>query len=166
MKLLTAGQYISIITWSMTSITYCRQQWKDLVVECKNIDAVLELPDATPLERTLDGSIKVQGAAFGWPSKPPVAYTVTTKDTTCSSKTPTDGESKPVLLQVGDVVHSADGQKEGVSTIRVETADGTINGMVDLAGTSRFCHLPFHHPRVRSLFLLLSLPARGVKHCL
>jgi hypothetical protein len=27
-KLLTAGSYISIITWSMTSITYCRQQWK------------------------------------------------------------------------------------------------------------------------------------------
>ena len=40
-KLLTAGSYISIITWSMVSITVCRQQWKDLCVECKNIDGIL-----------------------------------------------------------------------------------------------------------------------------
>ena len=129
-KLLTAGQYISIITWSMTSITYCRQQWKDLVVECKNIDAVLELPDATPLERTSDGTIDLNGAAFGWPAKPPTTYTVAANDTPCSS---TKGEvSDAVLLQSGDIVKAIDGQKDGMKSIRVETADGKSNGWVEL----------------------------------
>ena len=39
--------------WSMTSITYCRQQWKDLEVECKNIDGILELPDSGKKKKTL-----------------------------------------------------------------------------------------------------------------
>ena len=127
-KLLTAGSYISIITWSMTSITYCRQQWKDLCVECKNIDAVLELPDAVPLERTVDGSIQLKGAAFGWPAKPPVAYTVTKKDTPCTP----DGKADPVMLQEGDVVHSVDDQKQGTEAVRVKTADDKANGFVKL----------------------------------
>jgi|EP01046_Picozoa_sp_COSAG06_P014583 hypothetical protein len=37
----------------MTSITYCRQQWKDLEVECKNIDGILELPDSGKKKKTL-----------------------------------------------------------------------------------------------------------------
>ena len=132
-KLLTAGQYISIITWSMTSITYCRQQWKDLVVECKNVDAVLELPDATPLEHTLDGSIQANGAAFGWPAKPPASYTVVAKDTRCRSSKGAEDESTTFLLQAGDVVESTDTPKDGMKSIRVQTADGKLNGWVDFA---------------------------------
>ena len=52
-KLLTAGQYISIITWSMTSITYCRQQWKDLVAKHSSLYCLAFLYAASdmPLKR-------------------------------------------------------------------------------------------------------------------
>ncbi len=128
-KLLTAGSYISIITWSMVSITYCRQQWKDLCVECKNIDEILELPDSPPLERTADGSIWLTDAAFGWPLKPPVSYKVIVKDTVCAHDE--QGES---LLQVDDVVQSCEDKEEKQSdTTRVKTVDGKANGWVKLA---------------------------------
>ena len=131
-KLLTAGSYISIITWSMTSITYCRQQWKDLCQECKNIDELLELPDSTPLRNNPDGAITADGASFGWPAKPPVAYTVTAKDTPCEGVAGGDSPKEPGVLQVGEVVHSVDGQMQGTESVRVKTADGKTNGWVKL----------------------------------
>ena len=133
-KLLTAGSYISIITWSMTSITYCRQQWKDLCVECKNIDQLLELPDSAPMERTPDGSIRAQGAAFGWPAKPPATYTVTEEETPCKQ----DGQGEPVLLKAGDVVQACEnGEQEGKESARVRTADGDTSGWVKLAALKK-----------------------------
>ena len=98
-KLLTAGQYISIISYSMQSLTESRQQWKDLKVECKNIDQVLELPDSEPLSRTADGSIRLQGASFGWPTKPPAQYTVKANGTPC--KAVTDGGVQRDAVNVG-----------------------------------------------------------------
>ena len=121
----------------MTSITYCRQQWKDLCVECKNIDAVLELPDSVPLERSVDGSIQATGAAFGWPAKPPVGYTVTAKDAVCTP----DGKAESVMLQEGDVVQSVDDQKQGTEgidqSVRVKTADDAANGWVKLTALKK-----------------------------
>eukprot|EP01052_Picozoa_sp_SAG31_P009029 SAG31_NODE_467_length_15267_cov_13.792919_5_plen_364_part_00 len=55
--LLSAGSYIQIITTSMEWYTNARNNWRDLAAECKNLDAVLSLPDGEPLERTADGSI-------------------------------------------------------------------------------------------------------------
>jgi hypothetical protein len=59
------GSYISIITWSMTSITYCRQQWKDLCTECKNIDELLELPDAPALGEQAPADDRKRGGGGG-----------------------------------------------------------------------------------------------------
>lgn len=134
-KLLTAGQYISIITFSMQSITDSRQQWRDLCVECKNIDQVLALPDSEPLERTVDGSIRLSNASFGWPMRPPTQYTVKANDTPCDSVT--EGDKENAALQAGDVVASVDGQQKGRGQVRVQTADGSSNGWVQLSALEK-----------------------------
>ena len=126
-KLLTAGSYISIITWSMVSITVCRQQWKDLCVECKNIDGILRLPDSVPLQRTLDGSIRLKNAAFGWPVKPPTSYTVI-KDTACTRD---KGQQGDALLQLGEIVQSC--QQEGKDSVLVEREDKKTKVLVALS---------------------------------
>ncbi len=131
-KLLTAGSYISIITWSMVSITVCRQQWKDLCVECKNIDDILELPDSVPLERTADSSIRLTKATFGWPLKPPTSYEVTTKDTVCKQD---EGQQEDALLQIGEIVLSC--QQEGKDSVLVETENKKTKGTVELSALKK-----------------------------
>ncbi len=135
-KLLTAGSYISIISFSMQSITEARQQWRDLCVECKNIDAVLALPDATPLAHTADGSIQLTDASFGWPMKPPAKFKVKTDGTSCSSVT--EGVlADAVLLCAGDLVVGVDGQKKGRDQVRVKSMDGVRNGWVKVAALEK-----------------------------
>jgi ABC-type multidrug transport system fused ATPase/permease subunit len=83
-KLLTAGQYIQIISASMTALQRTVAQWKEFVIEAKSIDDILLLPDAEPLQRSADGTIRLSQASFGWPVKPPQRYEVTAKgDTPC-----------------------------------------------------------------------------------
>ena len=106
------SRYISIISFSMQSITEARQQWRDLCVECTNIDAVLALPDATPLQHTADGSIQLTDASFGWPMKPPAKYRVKTDGALCSSVTEGD-QAGAVPLRAGDLVVGVDGQTKG-----------------------------------------------------
>ena len=96
-KLLTAGSYISIISSAMQAITESRQQWRDLYAECKNIDEMFELPDAEPLARTDDGSLRLAGASFGWPAKPADTYSVKADATPCAPVT--DGGEAPPPLQ-------------------------------------------------------------------
>lgn len=134
-KLLTAGSYITIISQSMQSITESRQQWRDLCAECKNIDEMYELPDSQPLKRTADGSIRLQGASFGWPVKPPTKYSVKANDTPVTAVT--EGELSCPPLQEGQIVSSVDGQKNRDS-VRVCTAvctegGGGTNGWVKLS---------------------------------
>lgn len=135
-KLLTAGSYISIITFSMQSITEARQQWRDLCVECKNIDAVLALPDATPLQHTADGSIQLTNASFGWPMKPPAKYEVKIDGTSCSSVTEGD-VANTVLLRAGDLVVGVDGQTNGRDQVRVTSTNGVKNGWVRLSALEK-----------------------------
>lgn len=135
-KLLTAGSYISIITFSMQSITEARQQWRDLCVECKNIDAVLALPDAPPLQHTADGSIQLTNASFGWPIKPPAKYKVKSDGTSCLSVT-NGVQADAVLLRAGDLVVGVDGQKKGRDQVRVQSMDGTSNGWVKVAALEK-----------------------------
>jgi ABC-type multidrug transport system fused ATPase/permease subunit len=116
-KLLQAGSIISIISRSMQSLTESRQQWKDLCVECKNIDRVLSRPDSEPLSRTPDGSLRLKNASFGWPIKPPTTYTVKAADTAITAVG--QDATAPPPLQKGDVVESVDGQKKGRDQVRV-----------------------------------------------
>ena len=125
-KLLTAGSYISIMSSSMQAVSESRQQWRDLCAECANIDEMFELPDAEPLTHTSDGSIQLKNASFGWPAKPPAAYSVKAKDTVCQ---PLEASAAELTLAEGELVESVDGQKNSDS-VRVKTKDGKANGWV------------------------------------
>ena len=117
-RLLKANYVIEIISRNMTALQYSWQQYKKFETESKNIDAVLALPDAEPLSRTTDGTIKLAHASFGWPAKPPQTYEVT------AATEP--GES--FAAQVGDTVEGVDEQKAG-ETVRVKSADGKEGNM-------------------------------------
>lgn len=134
-KLLTAGSYISIISSSMQMVTDSRQQWRDLCAECANIDEMFELPDADPLRRSSDGAIRLDHAAFGWPTKPPARYAIVASDAVCAPLTSTRAS---VVLRQGDVVESVDGQKNDDS-VRVRTKDGQADGWIK---TSALKQLP------------------------
>ena len=113
-NLLTGGSFISIISSATQAITEARQQWRDLAAGGKNMDQILALPDAPPVARTDDGSLRLASATFGWPVKPPQAYKL--KDAT---GTLDNGDA----LAVGDVVESVDNQKDG-SKVRVRPVGG------------------------------------------
>jgi ABC-type multidrug transport system fused ATPase/permease subunit len=80
------------------------------------MDAVLSLPQRVPLPVSPDGSIRVQNAAFGWPTKPPRRYTVDKSNTSWNSSTDGSGDSLPAL-SAGDVVESADAQVRKMTQI-------------------------------------------------
>ena len=136
-KLLTAGQFIQIISSSMSSLQEALAKWREFKTESKNIDNILALPDAEPLERSTDGSITLTRASFGWPIKPVHTYEVETNGTECE----TDSGVTTTLAK-GTIVRGVEDQTKG-KAVRVETADGESDGYVAISALKKL-PLPKH----------------------
>ena len=124
----------------MTAVTYSRQKWRDMVAECKNIDAVLALPNADPVPRTQDGTIKLTDAVFGWPCKPPDAYSINTNDTAWRPRVAAEGGGEAAAttapLQKGEEVTHVDGKQEPGDELLVVRAGGA-EGFVAKRGVTK-----------------------------
>lgn len=101
----------------MNGIQKARAGWKNVAVECENIDAILRLPEAPPLNRSDDGTIHLTDASFGWPVKPATRYKVTTSTGAVAFHSD-NVESSTVSLKLGSQLSSVEDQTSG-SKVRV-----------------------------------------------